>query len=266
MYEGRIFEVVILGIVEGLTEFLPISSTGHLIVLIEIFGFPSIPGHVLEVAIQLGAILALCVVYFERLWYVVRYFFVDRGARNFVKIIGVAFLPAAILGFFFHEVIKGFFFSSFVVCVALVLGGVVMLWIEVRRREPFMVTMEDISTMTALKIGLFQCLAFIPGTSRSGATIIGGLLLGLDRRTAIVFSFFLALPTMLGAVSYDVYKNWEVMTWDNGMMIVVGMGTAFVTALCVVKTLVFFVERYGFVFFAWYRIIFGVGLFFYMMT
>lgn len=254
------FNAVLLGLVEGLTEFLPVSSTGHLILLVDLIGFQGPPGRVFEVAIQLGAILAICVVYFRRLWDVAVNLGRDPRAMRFVVAILLAFLPAAVIGVFAHKFIKEMLFNPTVVSVALVVGGVAILVIERFLPTPRYHEVERFPATLALKIGFFQCIAMVPGVSRSGATILGALLMRVDRRTAAEFSFFLAIPTMLGATAYDLYKNWSSMTVDDGALIAVGFVVAFVAAALVVRTLVDFVGRYGFSPFGWYRIALGSAM------
>lgn len=250
-------DAALLGLVEGLTEFLPVSSTGHLILLVDLLGFTGPPGRVFEVAIQLGAILAICVVYFARLWGVARGLGRDPRAMRFVVAILLAFLPAAVIGVALHKIIKEMLFNPTVVSVALVVGGVAILVLERFLPTPRYHEVERFPATLALKIGFFQCLAMVPGVSRSGATILGALMLQVDRRTAAEFSFFLAIPTMLGATVYDLYKNWASMTLDGGVIIAVGFAVAFIAAALVVRSLVDFVGRYGFSPFGWYRIVLG---------
>lgn len=250
-------DAALLGLVEGLTEFLPVSSTGHLILLVDLLGFAGPPGRVFEVAIQLGAILAICVVYFARLWGVAQGLGRDPRAMRFVVAILLAFLPAAVIGVALHKIIKEMLFNPTVVSVALVVGGVAILVLERFLPTPRYHEVERFPATLALKIGFFQCLAMVPGVSRSGATILGALMLRVDRRTAAEFSFFLAIPTMLGATVYDLYKNWASMTLDGGVIIAVGFAVAFIAAALVVRSLVDFVGRYGFSPFGWYRIVLG---------
>ncbi|MGQ9366606.1 undecaprenyl-diphosphate phosphatase [Azospirillum sp. ST 5-10] len=253
----QLLQAALLGIVEGLTEFLPVSSTGHLILVIDLLGFAGPPGRVFEVAIQLGAILAVCLVYFGRLWRVATGLPNDPRAWRFVFALLLAFLPAAVLGLLLHDFIKSVLFQPTVVCVALILGGIAILVIERFLSHPRYHEIERFPASLALKIGLFQSVAMIPGVSRSGATILGALLMGVDRRTAAEFSFFLAIPTMLGATVLDLYKNWQYLNADGALLIAVGFVTAFLSAALVVKTLVDFVGRYGFTPFGWYRIALG---------
>jgi undecaprenyl-diphosphatase len=260
MLIDQYLDAILLGLVEGLTEFLPVSSTGHLILLDELLGFNGPPGKVFEVVIQLGAILAICVVYFARLWAVATGLKDDPGARRFVTAVLLAFLPAMVLGAGLHGVIKSVLFNPTVVSLALITGGVAILVVERFLPTPRYHRIEGFSAPLALKIGLCQCLALVPGVSRSGASILGALLMGVDRRAAAEFSFFLAVPTMAGATVYDLYKNWKGMSIDDGALIVVGFITAFVAAALVVKTLVDFVGRYGFTPFGWYRIAVGTSM------
>jgi undecaprenyl-diphosphatase len=248
----------ILGLVEGLTEFIPVSSTGHLIVTRKLLGFTG--SDTFEVVIQLGAILAVCVVYFQRLWRVVAGLPGDHHARQFTMALLLAFLPAAVVGALAHDFIKEALFSPWVVAVALILGGFAIIWIERRRLQPRYEKIEHFPAPLSLKVGLAQCLAMVPGVSRSGATILGALLLGVERRTAAEFSFFLAIPTMLGASVLDLYKSWGELRADDASLIAVGFVTAFGSALVVVRWLIAFVGRRGFTPFAWYRIAAGIGV------
>lgn len=250
----------VLGLVEGLTEFIPVSSTGHLILLVDLLGFQGPPGKVFEVVIQLGAILAVCVVYFTRLWRVLIGLGSDPGARRFAVAVILAFLPAAVIGVFAHSFIKSVLFSPWVVSASLILGGLAILAIESRPRPATVARVEDFSPWLALKIGFFQVLAMVPGVSRSGATILGALLLGVERKAAAEFSFFLAIPTMLGAATYDLYKNRHDLTFDGGALIAIGFVVAFVAALAVVRIVVDFVSRHGFAPFGWYRIVIGTAM------
>ena len=261
MPENTFVAAALLGIIEGLTEFLPVSSTGHLILLDVLIDFQGPPGHVFEIVIQLGAILAICVLYFNRLWRVAVGLPSDPGARHFATAVILAFLPAAVIGVILHDFIKSVLFSPVVVCVALIVGGFAILVIERMRPVPRIHAIEKFTPALSLKIGLMQCLAMIPGVSRSGATILGALLLGVERKTAAEFSFFLAIPTMLGAATYDLWKNRADLTTDGSLLIAVGFVTAFVSAVIVVKWFVGFVGRHGFSPFAWYRIVVGaIGL------
>ena len=250
-------KVVLLGVLEGLTEFIPVSSTGHLILMTAVLGFEGPPGHVFEIAIQLGAILAVVVLYFHKLFGVLLALPRDPAARHFAIAILLAFLPAAFIGVLAHGFIKSVLFSPWVVAVSLITGGIAILIIERIRPTPTVHEIERLPLGRALAIGAVQCLAMIPGVSRSGATIMGALMLGVDRRTAAEFSFFLAIPTMFGAVVYDLYKNRAGLTLDGGLIIALGFVAAFISALLVVRALIGFVARHGFAPFAWYRIALG---------
>ncbi len=254
---ATLLEAALLGVVEGLTEFLPVSSTGHLILLVDLLAFAGPPGRVFEVVIQLGAILAVCVAYASRLWAVVRGLPHDPAALRFARNILVAFLPAAVLGATLHGFIKSVLFDPRVVAMALIVGGFVLLWADRREHAQHYRSVEGIPWRRALGIGLFQTLAMVPGVSRSGATIVGALLLGVERRTAAEFSFFLAIPTMVGASVFDLWKNRETLSAEGLGVIAVGFGVAFLAALLVVRPFVAFVGRHGFGVFGLYRIALG---------
>ncbi len=254
-----LLQAFLLGVLEGLTEFLPVSSTGHLIIAAELMDFWTAEKRIVfEIAIQLGAILAVIFDYRQRAREtVVGVCRGDAVAWRFSTNLLVAFLPAAVIGFFAIGFIHDVLFDPRVVASALIIGGVIMLIAERRTPAQHIDSVDDLRWPTALKIGLVQCLAMIPGTSRSGATIIGGLWFGLSRRTAAEFSFFLAVPTMLGATVYSFYKYAELFLWEDLPVFLVGGITAFAVAAWVVKALVSFVSRHGFAVFAWYRIAFG---------
>ncbi|PIR37121.1 MAG: undecaprenyl-diphosphatase [Alphaproteobacteria bacterium CG11_big_fil_rev_8_21_14_0_20_39_49] len=248
---------LLLGIVEGLTEFIPVSSTGHLILLIDILKFKGPEGRVFEIVIQLGAILAVCWLYRKKLIRVLIGLPKEKEAQKFAFNITLAFLPAAVLGVMFHSFIKEVLFSPTVVSVSLIVGGILILIIEKTAPKPKYDSIEKISFKTALMIGFAQALAMIPGTSRSGATIMGSLLLKVERKTATEFSFFLAIPTMLGATVYDLYKNSDILSFDNLAIIAIGFFAAFFAALLVVRTVINFISTHGFKPFAYYRIVLG---------
>ena len=255
---GSIFDAVVIGIVEGLTEFIPVSSTGHILLLGHLLGFRS-TGHVFEILIQLGAILAILLVYFHRLWQLFITLPTSARSRHFVAGLLLAFLPAAVVGVLAHDFIKRVLFESpMVICIALIVGGILLLIIDKLPRRVRTDDAMDYSLPLCLKIGLFQCLALIPGTSRSGATIAGALLMGTDKRSAAEFSFFLAIPTMVGAFAYDLFKNRHLLSTDDLGLIAIGFVAAFISALFVVRRLLDFVSRRGFAPFAWWRI--GVGI------
>ncbi|ALN71220.1 MULTISPECIES: undecaprenyl-diphosphate phosphatase [unclassified Aureimonas] len=253
----HIFEALILGLIEGLTEFIPVSSTGHLILASELMGFKS-TANTFEVLIQLGAVLAVLSVYFGKLWHLAVTLPSSPRSRHFVLGILVAFLPAAVIGAFAHGFIKGVLFETpMVICVALLVGGVLLLVIDRIPRQPRYTDIESYPLSLCLKIGFFQCLAMIPGTSRSGSTIAGALLLGTDKRSAAEFSFFLAMPTMAGAFAFDLLKNYQYLNADDAVTITIGFVMAFLSGLVVVRSLLSFVSRYGFAPFAWWRIVVG---------
>jgi undecaprenyl-diphosphatase len=251
------WQVILLGLIEGLTEFIPVSSTGHLLLAGHFLGFQS-PGKTFEVLIQLGAILAILSVYSGKLLKLLTDLPGDPSTRRFVFGVLLAFLPAAMVGAGLHKFIKGVLFETpALVCTMLVVGGVALLIVDRLNLKPRYTQIMDFPPSLALKIGLCQCLAIIPGVSRSGATIAGALLLGADKRSAAEFSFFLAMPTMTGAFAYDLYKNWSVLHPDVVVGIAFGFGTAFVAGVFVVRYLLDFVSRHGFAPFAWWRIIVG---------
>lgn len=249
---------IILGLVEGLTEFIPVSSTGHMLLLGHFMGFES-AGKTFEIVIQLGALLAIVSVYFRRLWTLATRWPFDAEARRFLIGLLVAFLPAAVIGVFAYDFIKTVLFETpLVICIALIVGGVILLLLDRMPKRPRWIDADAYPVRLYFLIGLFQCLAMIPGVSRSGATIAGGLLLGTDKRSAAEFSFFLALPTMGAAVAYDLFKNRDVLDFSDLGLIAVGFVAAFLTALAVVRFLLEFVSRRGFAPFAWWRIVAGV--------
>ncbi len=259
--------VILLGLLEGLTEFIPVSSTGHILLAGHFLGFES-PGKTFEVLIQLGAILAIVSVYAAKLWKLTVDLPTDPSARRFVFAILIAFLPAVVVGVTAHSFIKTVLFESpQLICTMLILGGIILLFVDKLPLQPVYHDVMDYSPLLAFKIGLFQCLAMIPGVSRSGATIVGALLLGADKRSAAEFSFFLAMPTMAGAFAYDLYKNWSVINPDDVAGIALGFVTAFIAAVFVVRYLLDFVSRHGYALFGWWRIIVGtlglVGLYAY---
>jgi undecaprenyl-diphosphatase len=261
-----LWKAFFLGIVEGLTEFLPISSTGHLILIGDWINFESNEAKVFEVVIQLGAILAVMWIFRARLFQLVRgTLHRDPVELSFTRNLLIAFLPAAIVGVLFIKSIKAFFFHPGVVVVTLVLGGLIMLWVERRRPaniadEPSnqVQTLEEITWKQALIVGCAQCLAMIPGTSRSGATIIAGMLSGIQRKTATEFSFFLAMPTMLAAAGYDLFKHIDLLTQQDMLAIAAGFLSAFLSALFVVRAILVFVSRHTYRAFGWYRIVLGL--------
>jgi undecaprenyl-diphosphatase len=259
-----LWHAVILGVLEGLTEFLPVSSTGHLIIAEDAMGVNDARGKVFAIFIQLGAILAVCVAYRAKLFEVAGGLLGgDASARRFVINVLIAFLPAMGFGFVLHGLIKTHLFSPLTVAVALIIGGVVIIWVEARPRRPRVRDIDDMTWLDALKVGLCQCVALFPGASRAGSTIIGGMLVGLSRETATRFSFFLAMPTMAAAVTYDLYKNAAILSWDDAGVFAAGFVAAFVTALVTVQALLAYVSRHSFTPFGWYRIVLGVVVLWY---
>ena len=251
------WHVILLGLLEGLTEFIPVSSTGHLLLAGHFLGFNS-PGKTFEVLIQLGSILAILAVYAGKLMQILLNLPRDARTRRFVLAVLVAFLPAAVIGAVAHKYIKEYLFESpTLVCVTLIVGGIVLLAVDRMRLEPRYHFAMDFSIPMAFIIGLAQCLAMIPGVSRSGSSIVGALLLGADKRSATEFSFFLAMPTMLGAFAYDLYKNHASLTGDDIQSIALGFVVAFVSGVVVVRYLLDFVSSHGFALFAWWRILVG---------
>ena len=250
-------QALLLGFIEGLTEFLPVSSTGHLLLVGHFLGFEN-EGKAFEVLIQLGAILAILSVYFGRLWTIALDLPTSNKARLFVAAILLAFLPAAVLGASLHGFIKAVLFESpELICTTLIIGGLLLAWVDRLKYEPKYTDVMDYPLSLAFKIGLFQCLALVPGVSRSGATIAGSLLMGTDKRSAAEFSFFLAMPTMAGAFVFDLYKNRNVISMDQAGVIAVGFVMAFISGVFVVRKLLDFVSRHGFMPFAIWRIVVG---------
>lgn len=251
-------KALILGTVEGFTEFLPVSSTGHLLLLGHFLGFES-KGRTFEVLVQLGAILAILIVYAGKIISVARALPTSQEARRFVLNVFVAFLPAMVIGGLFGSKIKEAMFNPVVVCTMLIAGGLVLILIDDMPMTPRIHDVMDMPTPTAFKIGLAQCVAMIPGVSRSGATIVSSMLLGCDKRTGAEFSFFLAIPTMCGAFAYDLYKNYKYLEMKDVELIAVGFAAAFVSGLIVVRGFLGFVSKHGFLPFAWWRIIVGLA-------
>lgn len=265
MPEESIVSALVLGLIEGLTEFIPVSSTAHVLLAGHFLGFQS-PGNTFAVLIQLGAILAILLIYLRRLLDIAVNLPTSKKARHFVLTVLVAFLPAAVIGVVAHGFIKAILFETpALMCVVLILGGFILLLVDRMAFQPRYTDVMDYPLSLAFKIGLFQCLAMVPGTSRSGATIVGSLLMGTDKRSAAEFSFFLAMPTMLGAFTLDLYKNRDAISFDDGAVIAIGFIAAFVTALFVVRSLLDFISSRGYAPFAWWRILVGsvglVGLF-----
>lgn len=249
---------VILGIVEGVTEFLPVSSTGHLLLAERFFDLGE--GNFWKsfaILIQLGAILAIVALYFLKLWRIALGMFSNSEDRRFVIGLLVSFLPAAVIGAAAGSYIKAYLFNPWVVCFSLIVGGAILLWVDQLDLDPHEHDATTFPLPMYLAIGFAQCLAMIPGVSRSGATIVGAMLLGADRRSAAEFSFFLAIPTMVGAFAYESYKNRADLSLDHAGIIAIGFVVSFITAMIVVKTFLTYVTRHGFALFAWWRVIVG---------
>ncbi len=253
-----LLHALILGIIEGLTEFLPVSSTGHLIIAGQLLNFNDEKGKVFEIAIQFAAILAVVWEYRARLGHVVVSLRTERASQRLAMNLMVAFMPAAVLGLLFIKQIKYYLFNPIVVASALIIGGVLILWAERRQHVVRAESVDDMTWRDALKVGFAQALAMIPGTSRSGSTIIGGLFFGLSRKTATEFSFLLAIPTMFAATFYDVFKNRALFSVDDISLFAVGSVASFISALLAVRGLLRFISRHDFTVFAWYRIAFGL--------
>jgi undecaprenyl-diphosphatase len=252
-----LLQSIVLGVVEGLTEFLPISSTGHLIIAGDLLAYTGEQAKTFEICIQLGAILAVCWLYRQRLLRVVTGLGGEASAQRFAVNLIVGVLPAAVFGLLLHKLIKAYLFNSVVVAIALIVGGLIIFLVERRERQPRITEVDQMRWSDALKVGFAQIFAMIPGTSRSGATIIGGMLFGLSRQAATEFSFFLAIPTMFLATGYDVYKSWHILAQQDLAFFTVGFVTAFFSALLAIKGLIRYVAHHNFKIFAWYRVVFG---------
>ncbi len=252
------FQALILGVVEGITEFLPVSSTGHQIIVADLIGFGGERALAFNIIIQLGAILAVVWEYRRKIIDIVVGLPKEQQAQKFTVNLLVAFMPAVVLGVAFADLIHEYLFNPITVAMALVIGGVVMLWAEKRQHRIQAETVDDMRWSHALKVGFAQCLALVPGTSRSGATIIGGLLFGLSRKAATEFSFFLAMPTMVGAAVYSGYKYRELFQPGDFMVFAIGFVTSFIFAMLAVRALLKFIGNHSYAAFAWYRIAFGV--------
>lgn len=260
-----LIKAAIMGIVEGLTEFLPISSTGHLILAGALLGFDDEKAKVFDIAIQTGAIFAVILVYWQKIRHTVVALPSEKQAQQFVLNVLIAFLPAVVLGLLFGEAIKAHLFTPVVVASTFIIGGFIILWAEKRQERKKnnqsaarINSVEEMTAMDALKVGLVQTLAMIPGTSRSGATIIGGMLLGMSRKAATDFSFFLAMPTLIGAGAYSLYKERALLSMADLPMFLVGLVFSFISAWLCVRWLLRYISTHNFVPFAWYRIVFGV--------
>jgi undecaprenyl-diphosphatase len=257
-----VIKIIIMGVVEGLTEFLPVSSTGHLILAGSLLDFTGDKVKVFEIVIQAGAMLAVCWEYRVRIAGVMRGFFSDAAARRFVANLLVAFLPAVVLGLAFGKMIKAYLFAPVPVATAFIVGAFIILWIERRNRLHPVVAridaVEDMTLLDAFKVGCAQCFALIPGTSRSGASIIGAMAFGLSRKAATEFSFFLAIPTLFGATIYSLYKDRALLSLADLPMFGLGGVAAFLSAFLCVRWLLRYISTHDFTIFAWYRIVFGL--------
>jgi undecaprenyl-diphosphatase len=257
-----LIKAAIMGLVEGLTEFLPISSTGHLILAGALLGFDDEKAKVFDIAIQTGAIFAVILVYWQKIRDTLVALPSQRQAQSFALNVAIAFFPAVLLGLLFGKVIKAHLFTPVVVASTFILGGFIILWAEARqKRNPALARIDDVDAMTAmdaLKVGLVQCLAMVPGTSRSGATIIGGMFLGLSRKAATDFSFYLAIPTLIGAGAYSLYKERALLSMADLPMFGVGLVVSFFSAWLCIRWLLRFISTHSFVGFAYYRIVFGL--------
>lgn len=257
MFLTDAIKALVLGIVEGFTEFLPVSSTGHLLLLGHFLGFES-KGKTFEVLVQLGAILAILSVYAWKLIAITRALPNDPKSRRFVLGVLIAFLPAMVLGGLFGSYIKAVLFDPRIVCTTLIAGGLILLAVDEMQLKSKHTDIMDYPLSMCLKIGLCQCVAMVPGVSRSGATIVGSMFMGADKRSAAEFSFFLAMPTMAGAFAYDLLKNYKILAFNDFALIGIGFIAAFFSALYVVRGFLQFVSSHGFKWFAWWRITLGI--------
>ena len=257
-----LIKAAIMGVVEGLTEFLPISSTGHLILAGSLLGFDDAKAKVFDIAIQTGAIFAVILVYWQKIKGTVVALPTQRQAQQLAVNVVIAFTPAVVLGLLFGKAIKAHLFTPTVVASTFIIGGFIILWAEARQARaetaPRILDADDMTWTDALKVGLVQCFAMIPGTSRSGATIIGGMLLGLSRKAATDFSFYLAIPTLIGAGVYSLYKERALLSWADAPMFGVGLLFAFLSAWLCIRWLLRYIATHSFVGFAYYRIAFGI--------
>lgn len=259
MDTALLVKATIMGIVEGLTEFLPISSTGHLILTGSLLGFDDDKAKVFDIAIQTGAILAVVIVYWQKIRDTLVSLTHSQQAQKFALNVFIGFLPAGIIGLTVYKIIKNNLFNPGVVAGAFIVGGFIILWVEkVVKPVPRILEVDDMTPLDALKVGLVQCLGMIPGTSRSGATIIGGMLLGLSRKAATEFSFFLAIPTLVGAGVYSLYKERALLSLADFPLFAVGFGVSFISAWLCIRWLLRFIATHNFNGFAYYRIAFGV--------
>lgn len=253
----EIFKAIFLGFVEGLTEFIPVSSTAHLLLASRIINFDIIKGNVFEIAIQIGAVFAICIIYRQRIYDVV-FKINERKNQKFLLNLILAFTPAILFGALLHDSIKNLFFTNSSIAIALIFGGIFMIAIELVKRKSLIDDIYKITPAIALCIGLFQCIAMIPGVSRSGATIIGAILIGLNRKTAAEFSFFLAIPTIAAASLYDLFKSRDLLTTESLDLVLIGSVASFVSSLLVIKWFLNFIGKNNFIPFGVYRIMVGL--------
>jgi undecaprenyl-diphosphatase len=254
-------KAAIMGVVEGLTEFLPVSSTGHLILAGSLLGFDDDKAKVFDIAIQTGAILAVVIFYWEKIHATLVALPTQKQAQRFALNVFVGFLPAAVIGLIAYKTIKAYLFTPWVVASAFIVGAFIILWVERKsgaERKVRVQSVDDMSLSDAVKVGFVQCLGMIPGTSRSGATIVGGMLLGLSRKAATEFSFFLAIPTLVGAAVYSLYKERHLLSAADLPLFLVGLVFSFISAWLCVRWLLRYISTHSFVPFAWYRIAFGI--------
>lgn len=265
MLENAVFlKVLFLGIVEGLTEFIPVSSTAHLLIFSRLIEFNEIKNNLFEIAIQFGGVLAICVYYRKKIIQTI--FEINKTKqKNFAANILIAFLPAVFLGLLFHKQIKEIFFSNFAIAIAMISGGIAILIIESLKNKFRFKSIDSLNFSTTFLIGIFQCLAMIPGVSRSGATILGAMLLGVDRKIATEFSFFLAIPTIGSACLYDIYKNIDFITFSEVKLIIIGIISSFITSIIVIKWLTKYVSKNDFKIFGFYRIVIGIMILIFFM-
>lgn len=255
--EHSIIFSLILGVVEGITEFIPVSSTAHLLLISNLMGIKS-PGDSFIILVQLGAVAALLYVYFLRIISIIRSIPYDPSARRFSIGLCIAVIPAAVFGFLAHDFIKSILFKdTTIMCMSLIIGGIILLVVDRVNWQSKYFDAQNYPISLAFKIGLFQCLAMIPGTSRSGSTIVGSLILGADKRSAIDFSFFLAIPTIIGACALDFYKNSTIIVNDMGISVIIGCCSSFISGLIVIRFLLNFISKRGYTLFALWRIIIG---------
>lgn len=255
-----IFKTIFLGIVEGLTEFLPISSTGHLIVCADLIKFNNEVANLFEIVIQLGAILAVVWLYREKILNLIKTAFKDKKSFDFIVNLIIAFIPASLVGFFFHGIIKTYLFNPTTVSFALILGGYAIIYIENKKIKVKIQEAFDINKKSALIVGLAQILSLFPGVSRAASTIMGGVCSGLSRKASAEFSFFLAIPIMFAATLYDLYKSSSVLNTDSVIIIAIGFISAFISAIVVIKWFIKYISTKDFKVFGWYRILFGAFL------